>query len=472
MKRLLLAAFAVLFVVACGGGGGSPSPGGPFPSPLPEVDLANADPSTLVYWYGGRVAGDDIPVEVDRLFETIRRSSDDRWTPFLLDLATIPTPFSERARESLEQRLGGPGELNVFGWVEKRGERKPSDDTQDYLAFKQRLFSTIQPEIGAFVDPKAKRDISAQEILWGGVRVDGIPPLESPKFVTPKDAAAWISASDQVLGVEINGDARAYPRRIIDWHEMVNDTIGGVPVSLAYCTLCGSAILYDGRIGGTTYRFGTSGMLYRSNKLMYDRQTRTLWEQYTGVPVWGELAGSGIELKLLPVTHTSYGEWLAEHPETKVLDIDTGFRRDYGSGVAYGEYFASPQLMFPAPRHDGRLQLKEVVYAVRLDGALTAYPVKLLDKRGFITDSIAGTKIVVLATADGSGGRAYAAGSTTFTKFDRRKSILTASDGRAWKVTEGALVAEGGQRLERLPGHNSFWFAVINHTENGRLFGE
>ena len=472
MRQLLLGAFAVLFVAACGDGGRSTTAGESFPSPLAEAELATADPSTLVYWLGNPTAGYDVPVEVDRLFETIRRSPDDRWTPFLLDLATIPTPFSERAREALANRLGDPGELRVFGWVEKRGERKPAQDAPDYLAFKQRLFSAIQPEIGAFLDPKARRDISAQEILWGGVRVDGIPPLESPKFVAPKDAAAWISVSDQVLGVEINGDARAYPRRIVDWHEMVNDTVGGVPVSLAYCTLCGSAILYDGRVGGTTYRFGTSGMLYRSNKLMYDRQTRTLWEQYTGVPVWGELAGSGIELALLPVTHTTYGEWLAEHPETKVLDIDTGFRRDYGSGVAYNEYFASPQLMFPAPRQDERLKLKEVVFAVRLDGALTAYPVKLLNERGFVTDSIAGKGIVVLATADGSGGRAYLAGANTFTKFDRRKSVLTASDGRAWTVTESALLGESGQRLERLPGHNSFWFAVINHTENGRLFGK
>lgn len=471
MRRLLLAVFAMLFVAACNGGGRSPAAERAFPPSIAGVDLATADLSSLVFWGSGRTFADDIPAEVDRLFEALRADPDERWTPFLLDLATIPTVFSERARQALQSRLGDAGEMEVFGWVAKRGEQKPSEDTPQYLAFKQRLFAAIQPEIGAFLDPNAKRDISAEEILWGGVRVDGIPPLESPKFVTPKDAAAWMSFSDQILGVEINGDVRAYPRRIIDWHEMVNDTVGGVPVSLAYCTLCGTAILYDGRVGETTYRFGTSGMLYRSNKLMYDRQTRTLWEQYTGVPVWGELAGSRIELKLLPVTHTSYGEWLAEHPATKVLDIDTGFQRDYGSGVAYREYFDSSQLMFPAPRQDGRLALKEVVFAVRLDGALTAYPVKLLHQRGFVADSIAGRAIVVLATADGSGGRAYAAGANSFAKFDRKKAALTTSDGRLWKVTESALVAEGGERLERLPGHNSFWFSVINHTENGRLFG-
>ena len=167
--------------------------------------------------------------------------------------------------------------------------------------------------------------------------------------MTPAAASGWILASDLVIGVEINGDVRAYPRRIIDWHEMVNDTVGGVPVSLAYCTLCGSAILYDGRHDGEVYRFGTSGLLYRSNKLMYDRNTRSLWEQYTGEPAWGSLVGSGIRLETLPVVHTTWKAWLADHPDTKVLDIDTGFDRDYGPGVAYRDYWANSALIFPAP---------------------------------------------------------------------------------------------------------------------------
>ena len=117
--------------------------------------------------------------------------------------------------------------------------------------------------------------------------VDGIPPLEAPRFVTADAAQDWINPRDDLIGVVVNGDARAYPIRIIAWHEMVNDTIGGIPVSLAYCTLCGSAIVYDDRIGDTVNDFGISGLLYRSNKLMYDRQTDTLWEQFSGRPAWG-----------------------------------------------------------------------------------------------------------------------------------------------------------------------------------------
>ena len=111
---------------------------------------------------------------------------------------------------------------------------------------------------------------------------------------------------------------------------MVNDTVGGVPVSLAYCTLCGSAIVYDGRVADTVYRFGTSGLLYRSNKLMWDRQTETLWHQFTGEPVWGSLVDSDIEVGALPSLYTTFGDWFEDHPDTTVLDIETGFLRDYG----------------------------------------------------------------------------------------------------------------------------------------------
>ena len=162
----------------------------------------------------------------------------------------------------------------------------------------------------------------------GGVNIDGIPTSGAPR-VHCAEEATWINDDDLVIGVEIGGDARAYPRRIIDWHEMVNDTVGGIPVSLAYYTLCGSAILYDGRVGDEVYEFGTSGLLYRSNKLMYDRTTRTLWEQYTGEPVWGSLVGSGIRLDILPVVVTTWQAWYADHPDTTVLSIDTGFVRNY-----------------------------------------------------------------------------------------------------------------------------------------------
>ncbi len=458
-----------LFGAACSGGGDGPAPASSSDTTSPTPESIPAD---IVYWQGFDFYGDDIPHEAQRIFNQLTAAKQDRSVPYLLDLMAVPSPFRGQAYEVLTAWLGPTGGFGPLEWWEQRGLRGPDEDTLDYLEFKRRLFRTIQPEIGDFLDPNANKTISAQEVMWGGVVVDGIPPLTDPHFVTPDEASAWILSSDQVIGVELNGDARAYPRRIIDWHEMVNDIVGGVPVSLAYCTLCGSAILYDGRADNTTFRFGTSGLLYRSNKLMYDHQTRTLWEQYTGEPVWGSLVGRGIRLKTLPVVHTTYGEWLRAHPDTTVLDINTGFRRDYGSGVAYADYWATPQLMFPAPDRSGSLEVKDVVYAVRLDGELTAYPIDLVKERGFIHDRVAGREVVVLATADGTGARAYATPGVTLSAFDPATGMARSSDGRLWRLTEPALASEAGVELERLPGHNSFWFAVINHTPNGRLYEE
>jgi Protein of unknown function (DUF3179) len=469
----LAAVFVLLStLVACSGGGKE--------SQTSAVNLEREDLTKLVYWpVRDWQALSTNPQPSAHQLEVIDALSEagDRYLPYLLDLVFLPTPYRDEARAILYRQLGTTdgdaervGLRGFLDWVEQRGFREAGDDSQEYLEFKEKLFRTIQGEIADFLDPWSARSISAQEVFWGGVGVDEIPPLEEPAFVTPAAAATWIKDHDQVIGVEVNGDARAYPRRIIDWHEMVNDTVGGVPVSLAYCTLCGSAILYEGRVGDTVYRFGTSGLLYRSNKLMYDRTTRTLWEQYTGEPVWGELAGSGVRLSVLPVVHTTWAEWYADHPDTQVLDIDTGHYRDYGSGVAYADYWLTPELWFPAPNRDGPLEAKDVVYAVRINGELTAYPISLLAQEGLIHDEFADESVVLISTADGSGGRAYRAGELTFEIVKLDDGLLRSTDGRSWTVTEAALVADDGSTLDRLPGHNSFWFAVINQHPESRLF--
>ena len=263
---------------------------------------------------------------------------------------------------------------------------------------------------------------------------------------------------------------RAYPIRIIAWHEMVNDTIGGIPVSLAYCTLCGSAILYDGRVGGEVYRFGTSGLLYRSNKLMYDRTTRTLWNQFTGEPAWGPLVGEGIRLDVVPVVLTTWGDWHERHPESTVLSIETGFDRDYGPGVAYAEYNSSPETWFNVPAQDDRLPPKEEVYVVRLDATLAVYPTERLAALGFVQETVGGTALVVVATGDGAGGRAYASAGVEFVGADPAAGTLRDADGGRWALEEDGLRGPAGRVLARLNGHNAFWFAIANQTPDATLF--
>jgi len=429
--------------------------------------ISDGDFLSLVYWD----AGSSWPAEPSErqfaIVDDVLRSRDERYLAYLLDLATVPNPYAGRVVDGLRDWLGDFGP-STRRWFDNLGARVPSDDTNDYLRFKRVLYSTVQADYGGFLDASLARSISAQEVRWGGVGVDGIPPLESPAFVDVAGARRWALDSDQVIGIELNGETRCYPRRIIDWHEMVNDTVGGIPVSLAYCTLCNSAILYDGRVGNRVFRFGTSGLLHRSNKLMFDRTSRTLWGQYSGHPVWGSLASDDIQLRYLPAVHTEFGEWVARHPDTSVLDIDTSFARDYGPGVAYADYWASPDLMFPVAIATGNIDPKAPVFTVRLEGETVAYPLALLAQRGFIADIVSGRQIVVLSTADGSGGRAYETGDVAILSWDPA-SGEAGSAGRRWDMTEDALVSDG-EALPRLPGHNSFWFAVANHTEGGRLY--
>ncbi|HEU0074883.1 MAG TPA: DUF3179 domain-containing protein, partial [Dehalococcoidia bacterium] len=430
-------------------------------------------PRELIYWdsFFGEIGNPGGRREA--LLEAIGAAArdDPAYRAFLIDLALYPTPYRDRAWELLDTGVpfSGDAVLELFGDL---GPASPADDLDAYVEFKSTLLSTIDPGFAALLNPREDHTISAQEVIWGGVPIDGIPALNDPAFVSASEAADWILPTDLVIGVEINGDARAYPRRIIDWHEMVNDNVGGVPVSLAYCTLCGSAILYDGRAGGEVLRFGTSGLLYRSNKLMYDTVTRTLWEQYNGEPAWGNMVGSGVRLEVLPAVHVTWADWLAAHPATRVLDIETGFRRDYGPGVAYADYWASPDLRFPAPDDQGPLAVKDIVYTVRLEGEAVAYPIELLAQRGLIEDEIGGRSVVIVATEDGNGGRAYERGEVSFTSVDFENGTLSSAGGARWRISEDVLVGSDGTVLQRLPGHNSFWFAVVNHAPQWRLYEE
>jgi hypothetical protein len=216
-------------------------------------------------------------------------------------------------------------------------------------------------------------------------------------------AAGYLNENEPVFGVSINGDNRAYPLRILDWHEMANDVVGGKPVALAYCTLCGSGILYAATSNGNTFVFGSSGFLFRSNKLMYDRETKTLWNQLTGEPVIGKLANSGIRLDILPVVLTSWGEWRKEHPDTKVLDVKTGFNRPYGLGDSYGRYFASSETMFPVWQQSKRLPKKARVFAVQSEGRAKAYPLDTLNREGGVVNDTLGTTPVVVIYRDAVG---------------------------------------------------------------------
>jgi hypothetical protein len=318
--------------------------------------------------------------------------------------------------------------------------------------------SQIDPNFQLFLGANKKHEIRIEEIVWGGVVKDGIPALTHPHLLS-EEAAGYLGPEDLVFGIEIAGDARAYPLRILDWHEMLNDTIGGVDVSLAYCTLCGSGILFETRIDRfpEPLIFGSSGFLYRSNKLMYDTATNSLWNQFTGRPVVGPLTGSGIELKTRPLVITSWAKWLEEHPGTRVADVETGFSRDYSAGAAYESYFSSPELMFPTRVDQTALKQKDYVFALRSANVEKAWPLKLFEGGAVINDRAGVIDLVLIGDASTRTVRAYRSDGLAFARGSDASEVI--ADGKTWRVTEDALIAESGQRLDRLPGHIAYWFA-------------
>ena len=346
-------------------------------------------------------------------------------------------------------------------WQEEHTEIRPY---RGFVTFKADILAGIDPNFRDFIYRGVRHDIRIEEIVWGGVKKDGIPALVNARQI-PAAEATYLTDRELVFGVSINGDSRAYPLRILDWHEMFNDIVGGVPVSLAYCTLCGSGILFDTRVPGRRepFVFGSSGLLYRSNKLMYDTETESLWNQFTGEPVVGELTGSGIVLKVLPVVITSWKDWLTANPDTTALSLDTGFERDYRPGMPYGQYFASPELMFPVVVRDRRLDPKDRIYVLRDGENQMAWALSLFAGGAAIHDRVGARNVVLVGNAEFETVRAYESGERTFTLVMDDPAQVE-SDGVLWKVTEDALTGPGGETLARLPGHMAYWFAYQSYN--------
>ena len=373
----------------------------------------------------------------------------------------------------LADRTGQPFGDDLGRWREWMWTL-PAAPHPDYAAFKGLVYGQIDSRMRSFFPSGVRSTIRLDEIDWGGVPVNGIPPLRYPTVLRAPEAG-YLKDSNIVFGVVLNGEARAYPKRILAWHEMATDRIGGVEMTIVYCTLCGTVIPFESLVSGRPLRFGTSGLLYRSNKLMFDELTASLWSTFEGVPVVGPLVGSGVALRMHPVVTTTWKEWRIAHPDTTVLSLDTGFRRDYSEGAAYRDYFASDRLMFRVSRTDGRLRNKAEVLVMRLTaprGASEQVPVAIdaqfLRRHPVYSFTAAGQQLVVVTTDRGA-NRVYAGG----VDFPQQKTSATLVDagGGTWRMTEGALVSERdpGFRLPRIAAQRAFWFGWYAQYPNTLL---
>lgn len=372
-----------------------------------------------------------------------------------------------RARlvQFLERQTGKRFDPQLRGWRDWMWSL-PYEPHPDYAQFKGTVYSQIDKRMARFFPAGAQSLIRLDEVDWGGVVVNGIPPLYYPKVLAAADAT-YLRDGQIVFGVAINGEARAYPKRILAWHEMARDRIGGVELHVVYCTLCGTVIPYESIAAGRTWRLGTSGLLYRSNKLMFDEDTGSLWSTLEGKPVIGELVGSDVQLQPRPVVTTTWGEWKAEHPQTTVLSLDTGHKRDYSDGAAYRDYFSHDNLYFQVPGTDRRLRNKAEVLTLKVRAAVgpeeqpVAIAADFLKRSPVYLLEVGGRRMVVVTSRQGA-NRVYAlgTGSTTFQSRRPDDRTVVDGDGRPWQVTEDALVRrdDSAMRLPRMPAQRAFWF--------------
>lgn len=237
----------------------------------------------------------------------------------------------------------------------------------------------------------SRSSISIDEIFAGGPPRDGIPAIDQPSFIRANQVD-FLSDEDIVIGLLHGDTARAYPLRILVWHEIVNDVIGETPVAVTYCPLCGTGMVFDRTVGGTVRTFGVSGLLFQSDVLMYDRESESLWSQLAMKAVSGSTVGQA--LVWLPSEHMTWKAWRKIYPQGEVLSTDTGYNRNYG-GEAYAAYFASDQPLFPVPHTRQELPHMAWVIGVIIDGESKAYPVNEFPESGTIKDEIGKTRIVV-----------------------------------------------------------------------------
>ncbi len=318
------------------------------------------------------------------------------------------------------------------------------------------------------------------ELTPGGPPRDGIPSIDRPRFFSAAEALASAKASAPVIQFELNGDVRAYPLDILIWHEIVNDIVGGVPVAVTYCPLCNSAIAYDRRVNGTTFEFGVSGLLRKSDLVMYDRNTESLWQQIGGKAIVGSMVGA--RLTPLAALIVSLGQFAESFPNGLVMSRDTGFNAPYGQlPSAYVGYDTDNTPFLFKGDSDNRLDATLRVVAFEAGGEPVAYPFSLLEGVGAFNDVRGGEELVIFWVAGtqsaldrsdlaesrevGSTGvfrRALNGQTLSFAPNpnDSGVTFIDAQTGSVWNIFGKAVEGElAGSELEAVIHGNHFWFS-------------
>ena len=332
-----------------------------------------------------------------------------------------------------------------------------------------------------------RHTVPYSDVLSGGPPKDGIPSIDNPQFVSVADADGWLGELEPVVLVEAGGAAKAYPLQVLTWHEIVNDEVGGVPISVTFCPLCNTAIGFQREFDGQVLDFGTTGRLRYSNLIMYDRQTETWWQQATGAGIAGKYAGS--QLGFYPANIVSWQDFRERYPDADVLSRDTGYSRSYGRNpyAGYDDINNRP-FLYRGPRTPEELPPMARVLTVDLPEEAVAYPYETLETERVINDTVAQTPITLFwqpgtASALDSGSIADGRDVGTGASFSRSLNgevldfewldgaIRDRQTSSTWSLLGEATAGPlEGSRLEAVVSINHFWFSWAAFRPETRIY--
>lgn len=375
------------------------------------------------------------------------------------------------------------------------------DTLEGYVDWKVRFYRTYHPTVGHLLDTDPKHP-DFDGVRWGSTDSTVLHPLNYPTWTTDD---AHLEPDDVVYGFRVDGDAYAVPRYLLFPHEFANVDLGGERLALSYCTMCNSPVLYDATVADGTVdgprQFASTGCLWNGNKLMYDEETLTLWNQQTGTPVAGpeyarhrdrlDAGAEGVSLDFLPVTQTTWREWREDHPESATLAPDTGYDLDYAfyrdyDGFVKRHYWENDDVFHPGVRAESSaLDDRTYVYGVDASDGLHAYPVDAVREAWPVADAVDGRRVVALPF-DGDVA-VYEAPDAPLSRDDEGdgngggsrdgETVLVDGEGRRWTPTHDALVPEGGRddegaaTCDRVPGRHGLWLAFRPHYDTVHVAG-
>jgi hypothetical protein len=424
--------------------------------------------------------------------------------PRYLELPEVAWPGVDDALRAVAE----PDFDSEYAWVEWESwySQQEVEPLPGFDEWKLRLYRSYLPPVGGLLDAEP-RNFDLQDVRWGNCDRSFLAALNGPDFVPGEavDAGAgsdhgrngddgedgperYLEDDAHVFGFEVGGQAYAVPRWVLFPHELLNAELGGVPVSLTYCTLCNAPILYDRRVGdddandggshgGETLTFGSTGMLLSGNKVMYDEETESLWSQHRGVPIAGEHAERGTVLSNLSVTQTDWADWKDAQPDTLALDIDTGYDWDYrhyeGELGIFRHYWENEDVVQPGVRRgDDRLPEKAEVYGVTGSDPdrVWVFPVEAVRESGPVWGTVDGRSVVALADETGDVAVYEAPALPVEVVRDGEDVTIEDADGTRWVPGRDALAsADGSARMERLVGRHGLWFAFRSQYEEATV---